>query len=122
MQAFKINMYVYNFIEENYDLFVSKGLLMPRFLAMINIPVALDSLRSYYLKHQSTAKYSYQEVYVKEFFKNIQRARYENFIFKLASAYSDLDIYFPTFIDFRARIYRAGVARTPGRVARSTFT
>lgn len=41
-----------------------------------------------------------------ELFKRVQRARYEDFVITLASAY-ELDL--PAFIDFRGRIYRSGV-------------
>jgi len=109
MQAFEINRDLYDFIDDNYEMLVDEGLLMPPFLATVKIPEVVESLRTYYLNNQSTAKYSYQEVYLKEFFRNLQRARYEQFILKLASAYSGYKFYLPAFLDFRGRIYRAGI-------------
>lgn len=41
--------------------------------------------------------------------KRIQRARYEQGLLALARAYVGYDIDFPAFIDFRGRIYRAGI-------------
>ncbi|KAG0543051.1 hypothetical protein BDA96_02G156500 [Sorghum bicolor] len=41
--------------------------------------------------------------------KRIQRARYEQGLLALARAYVGYDIYFPAFIDFRGRVYCAGI-------------
>lgn len=109
MQVFEINTNPLNFLNENSQLLVENGLLMPRFLAYVNIKEVVEYLRDYYLRNKSTAKYSYQEVYLKEFFRRIQRARYEDFILKLATAYNGYQFYLPAFLDFRGRIYRAGI-------------
>lgn len=42
-------------------------------------------------------------------FLRVQRARYEDFVITLASAYERYKIYMPAFMDFRGRIYRSGV-------------
>jgi len=82
---------------------------MPRFLASLNISEAINLLRTSYLEDQSLMKVcSYQDI-IKEFMLRVQRARYEVFIMKLASAYSGYRFYLPAFLDFRGRIYRAGV-------------
>lgn len=109
MQAFEINTDVLKFVDNNFDILVKEGLLMPRFLASINIASAVENLRDYYFSNKSFAKYSFQEVYLKEFMTRVQRARYEDFIFKLANAYAGYKFFLPTFLDFRGRIYRAGV-------------
>jgi DNA-directed RNA polymerase len=44
--------------------------------------------------------------FLKEF---VQKARYEDFIIGLVSAYEDYVFYLPAFMDFRGRIYRAGI-------------
>jgi DNA-directed RNA polymerase len=41
--------------------------------------------------------------------QRIQRARYEKFIIRLASAYDGYTFDLPAFIDFRGRIYRTGI-------------
>lgn len=40
--------------------------------------------------------------------KQIQRARYEEYLINLATALEDYTFWFPAFIDFRGRIYRTG--------------
>ncbi|KAL4336272.1 hypothetical protein GQ457_07G000170 [Hibiscus cannabinus] len=42
--------------------------------------------------------------------KNIQRARFEQFILKVAKAPYGYKLYFPAYLDFRGRIYRTAVA------------
>lgn len=39
----------------------------------------------------------------------VQKARYEDFVLNLSSAYAGYQFDLPAFIDFRGRIYRAGV-------------
>ncbi|KAK7357083.1 hypothetical protein VNO80_16364 [Phaseolus coccineus] len=41
--------------------------------------------------------------------KDIQQARYERFILRLAQAYDGYQFYLPVFLDFRGRIYRCGL-------------
>lgn len=108
-QAFEINKDVLDFINKNYDFLVKSGLLMPRFLASLNIPNAINKLRNSYLEAQSISQVcNYQEL-LREFMVRIQRACYETFIINLASAYEGYRFYLPAFLDFRGRIYRAGI-------------
>lgn len=108
-QVFTINIDMLNFIKNNYDLLVQSGLLMPRILASLNISEAVMQLRMSYLEDQSLMKeFSFKELLM-EFMVRVQRARYEVFIINLASAYSGYKFYLPAFLDFRGRIYRAGV-------------
>lgn len=44
-----------------------------------------------------------------EFEKLVQQAQYEGFILNLARAYDGYEFYLPAFMDFRGRIYRAGI-------------
>jgi DNA-directed RNA polymerase len=44
-----------------------------------------------------------------ELLRRVQQARYEDFVLTLASAYDGYKCYLPAFMDFRGRIYRAGV-------------
>jgi DNA-directed RNA polymerase len=106
--AFEINIDVLTFINQNYDLLVKSGLLMPKFLASLNIKNSIDLLRMSYLEDPSLTKISNYQNLVKEFMKRIQRARYETFIINLASAYEGYRFYLPAFLDFRGRIYRSG--------------
>lgn len=62
-----------------------------------------------YLENPSLANLTNSQDLLKDFMGRIQRARYETFIINLASAYEGYRFYLPTFLDFRARIYRAGV-------------
>lgn len=107
--AFEINSAVLNFYNENYELLVKEGLLMPRFLASLNICDAINQLRTCYLEDDALMKVcSFQDL-LKEFLSRAQRARYEVFIMKLASAYSGYRFYLPAFLDLRGRINRSGV-------------
>lgn len=108
-QAFEINKDVLGFIKKNYDQLVESGLFMPRFLASLNVQKATDQLRMSYLDNSSLASVCNYQDLLKDFMGRIQRARYETFIINLASAYEGYRFYLPTFLDFRARIYRAGV-------------
>lgn len=56
--------------------------------------------------HAKKIKY---ETIVSTLEKDIQRARYEQFVLKLASAYDGYKFYLPAFLDFRGRIYRNGL-------------
>lgn len=106
--AFEINKDVLTFINQNYDLLVKSGLLMPKFLASLNVTKAIDLLRMSYLEDPSLMNVCNYQNLVKEFMKRIQRARYETFIINLASAYEGYRFYLPAFLDFRGRIYRSG--------------
>lgn len=108
-QAFEINKDVLNFIINNYDLLVKSGLLMPRYLASLNVNNAINLLRKYYLEDPSMIKVIKYKDLQNEFMVRIQRARYETFIINLASAYDGYKFYLPAFLDFRGRVYRAGV-------------
>lgn len=86
-QAFEINVDVLNFINKNYDELVKSGLLMPRFLATLNIAEATNLLRKTYIGDTSMRKVKY-EYLLKEFMLRIQRSRYERFLLEMASAYA----------------------------------
>ncbi|KAK1379052.1 hypothetical protein POM88_025796 [Heracleum sosnowskyi] len=43
------------------------------------------------------------------FAKLIQQCSFEGFILRLAKAYDGYNIDFPTFLDFRGRVYRSGI-------------
>lgn len=97
------------YILDNYDKFVELGFLMRKELASINIADVLDKLRSHHMQDAVISKmFSFSDL-VSSLLKNIQRARYENFLFKLASAYEGYKFDLPAFLDFRGRIYRSGV-------------
>lgn len=119
-QAFEINKDVLNFIKDNYDLLVKSGLLMPRLLASLNVPNVINLLRKSYLEDPSITQVCKFQELLNEFMVRIQRARYEVFIIDLASAYEGYRFYLPAFLDFRGRIYRAGVLHFHERdIARS---
>lgn len=97
-QAFEINNEVLTFIHNNYDHLVKSGLLMPRFLASLNLKEASDLLRKSYLQDQSVMNISKYSDLFNELLKRVQCARYESFILNLASAYAGYRFYLPVFL------------------------
>lgn len=83
---------------------------MPKFLSNLSLVNAEKILFSCYLEHKNLhAKKIKYETIVSTLEKDIQRARYEQFVLKLASAYDGYKFYLPAFLDFRGRIYRNGL-------------
>lgn len=119
-QPFEINREVLSFIKKNRNSLEELGILMPSFLASLNLKTASKILKSLFLEDESIKNnFSYPDLF-DIFTKRIQRARSESFILTLASAYAGYKIYFPAFMDFRGRIYRAGVLHFHERdIARS---
>lgn len=108
-EAFEINKTVLNFIKKNYDELVKTGLLMPKYLASLNLKEATNLLRNTYFRDKSLGDIlTYQEI-LNEFLLRVQRARYEVFLLKLADAYDGYQFDLPAFLDFRGRIYRSGI-------------
>ncbi|KAH0687275.1 hypothetical protein KY284_017828 [Solanum tuberosum] len=118
-ESFEINVVMLDYIKVNYKSLVREGLLKPPILASINIPVAIKSLRDAFLKYENKGSITYQSV-LDVFLADVQRARYEDFILDIASAYAGYSFYLPAFVDFRGRIYRSGVLHFHERdIARS---
>jgi DNA-directed RNA polymerase len=109
-QPFEINSDWLKYILNNEQLFVQKGLLSPGFYAKLNPAEARILLRDVYLKHEAELKQftNFANLY-ESLCKDIQLARYEQFILKLATAYDGYTFYLPAFLDFRGRIYRTGI-------------
>lgn len=109
-QCFKINSHVLEFIRSNRDTLEEVGLLVRRGLARVNLQEASNLLRvSYYNNDEGIKAVISFEKLMMEFFKRVQRARYEDFVLTLAHAYEGYKFYLPAFMDFRGRVYRAGV-------------
>lgn len=108
-QVFEINKKVLSYILDNRDRLEEAGILMNRLLAKVNLPQALDLLRFCYINDKGMKDVCSCNTLLNDFSKWVQRARYEEFIFTLASAYAGYPFDLPTFMDFRGRIYRAGV-------------
>lgn len=108
-QAFEINKKVLNFIQENRNTLEEKGLLMNRVLANVNLQEASDLLRFCYVSDEGMKEVCSLNALLSELVRRVQQARYEDFVITLADAYSGYHFYLPAFMDFRGRIYRAGV-------------
>jgi hypothetical protein len=112
LQAFEVNTAVLSFLEKNHDELVQKGLLMPRFLAFLNLKESLDLLRLTYTRKKEKEIGIWMilkiDEIITEFMTRVQRSRYETYIMSLASAYAGYRFYLPAFLDFRGRIYRSG--------------
>ncbi|YP_005090363.1 DNA-dependent RNA polymerase (mitochondrion) [Phoenix dactylifera] len=108
-QVFEINNKVLEFILQNRNRLVELGLLMPRNLAYVNLKEASDLLRFSYFSDKGVQNACSCHVLIKELVKRVQRARYEEFVIRLASAYDGYQFDLPAFMDFRGRIYRSGV-------------
>lgn len=107
---FRINHPWLKTIISDYDLLVKAGLLLPKELATMELISACDILRGAYLKNARIQElYSYNDL-LRTLTRNIQRARYEGFIIELAEVLDGYQIYFPVYLDFRGRNYRAGIS------------
>jgi len=109
-QPFEINKKLLSFLKRNRNYLEDLGLLMPNVLARVNVKEATDILGDFFFSnvHGIKALTSYH-ILLKELLTRVQRARYEDFVIKLASAYEGYQLYLPAFMDFRGRIYRSGV-------------
>lgn len=108
-QAFQINSDWLKYIQDNEEILVESGLLMPSFLASLNINDVYILLRDFYMKDEVIKKLCSFNELINALCKSIQRARYEKLIIKLAKAYDGYHFYLPAFVDFRGRIYRSGI-------------
>ncbi|KAL0302646.1 UNVERIFIED_CONTAM: putative DNA-directed RNA polymerase [Sesamum calycinum] len=108
-QGFKINKKVLDFVKNNRQTLENEGLLMKGILAHVNLKEAFDLMRkSYYINKDIKGVCSLDSL-LKELGIRAQKARYEDFIIRLVSAYEDYVFYLPAFMDFRGRIYRCGI-------------
>lgn len=108
-QGFKINSKMLDFIKRNRAALKKEGLLMPEVLVDVNLKEAYDLLRNSYVNNQDIQKVCTLSDLLKELAVSVQKARYEDLIIRLASAYEDYVFYMPAFLDFRGRIYRSGI-------------
>ena len=97
------------YIQDNEEILVESGLLMPSFLASLNIKDVYILLRDFYMNDEVIKELCSFNELINTLCKNIQRARYEKLIIKLAKAYDGYHFYLPAFVDFRGRIYRSGI-------------
>lgn len=109
-QPFVVNSDFLNFIKANRPAFEEAGLLSPEKLAHINMAEACLKLRDAHFNNEKDINKACSLDYLlAEFQRRVQRARYDDFVIKLASAYEGYTFYLPAFLDFRGRIYRAGI-------------
>ena len=112
-QVFEINRDFLDFIKVNRNRLEEVGLLVDRRLSKLNIQKASDKLRSLYFNDEVVKKEISINILLNDLLKRLQQARYEDFILTLACSYKDYKFYLPAFVDFRGRIYRAGVLHFP---------
>lgn len=108
-QPFEINSEWLHFMIDHDDSLVRLGLLMPKFLASINLHKASSLLREFHMQNKEIKSLFSYEVLLKSLSNNIQRASYERFLIRLAGVFEGYQFYLPAFLDFRGRIYRCGV-------------
>lgn len=110
-QPFKINSDFLRMImdPEYEDKFTREGLFLPRFLDRFDINSIKKDLRNLHSKDEDIQEIiSYSEL-LSFLAKLIQQCSFEGFILRLAKAYDGYNIDFPTFLDFRGRVYRSGI-------------
>lgn len=105
---FKVNTVMLDFIEENVEQLYASGLLEPPFLASVKPSLVRKELKKVLSTGEYKGKFKYSTIW-HILDRRIQRARYEQFLLSLAGAYDGYRIDFPAFMDFRGRVYRAGV-------------
>ena len=108
-QAFQINDTMLSFIMNNREALEEAGILMNRSLARLNLQEASGLLRFCYFNDDAVKKECSCNHLLMELYRRAQQARYEDFVLTLANAYAGYKFYLPAFMDFRGRIYRAGV-------------
>lgn len=108
-QGFQINKKVLEFIKKNRPTLEKVGLLMPGILARLNLKEAFDLLRTSYYQNKAINGACSLGSLLNELAIRAQKARYEDLIIRLVSAYEDYVFYLPAFMDFRSRIYRSGI-------------
>jgi len=108
-QGFQINKKLLEFIKKNRPTLEKEGLLMPGILSRVNLKEAFDFLRIYYYQNKAIQGAFSLDFLLKELAIRVQKARFEELVFKLASAYDNYVFYLPAFMDFRGRIYRSGL-------------
>lgn len=108
-QGFQINKKVLEFIKKNRQTLEKVGLLMPGILTRVNLKEAFDLLRKSYYQNMAIKGACSLGALLNELAIRAQKARYEDLIIRLVSAYEDYVFYMPAFMDFRGRIYRSGI-------------
>ena len=108
-QAFHINDNMLSFIMNNRETLEDAGILMNRSLARMNLQEASGLLRFCYFDDDAVKKECSCNHLLGELYRRAQQARYEDFVLTLANAYAGYKFYLPAFMDFRGRIYRAGI-------------
>ncbi|XP_060200350.1 probable DNA-directed RNA polymerase [Lycium barbarum] len=109
-QAFEINSDVLACIEKREADFIDNGHLLPGYLSHMNIANLYKEVRDCHLVDTDTfQKIGGISELINQLTKQVQRARYERCMLKLAKAYKGYKIDLPAFLDFRGRIYRCGL-------------
>jgi len=103
---YEVNKEMLLFLREHREILEEKGVIMPSFLSNINLHVVNEKLRVSVSTAQRKDLVFSELATILD--KQVQRARYEEFLLKLATALSSYKFWFPAFVDFRGRIYRTG--------------
>lgn len=108
-KRFKINKPWLDTLEKDSNLLVEQGLLIDKKLQYLSYNEASEILRVCYMENKTIQKsFSYSDL-LKRVICNIHKCKYDTFIIDLARALSGLSLYFPVYLDFRGRNYRAGL-------------
>jgi len=115
-RSYKMNKILLDFVVRNRRILVEKKLLADERYVSLDADEFVQAVRAELINKEGV-RFSYSKLY-RDISSTIQRANIERTIIELAKAYSDYEIYFPAFTDFRGA---AGEARSasPGRIYRT---
>ena len=86
----------------------NNNILVYNKLSNININEGYELLRKIYFNDKiGINKHVILNKLLLELSTNIHKARFEDFIIKITTAYNGYRFYLPNFMDFRGRIYRS---------------
>jgi hypothetical protein len=97
-QGFEINRRMLNFIIDNRAILEEVGLLAVSKLAYVRVKECLEAFKYHYLKNPEVHNHYNLQTMMSLLINEIQRARFEDFVIQLASAYEGYVFYLPVFM------------------------